>query len=126
MSGDVRERPKVVLDDGDDALDLSDFAAPEETPAPTAAEIASVSKEAGFVSRSPSKPVPRRRRGKRSPFQIALAIKTRPGMRELFQDIGDLLDTHDHTTFERALKALIIELGDKDLLKEYEKLTTSD
>lgn len=126
MSADARERPKLNL--GDD-LDLSDFGV-EEAPLaktePTAKQVAEVSKDAGFASRSPAKPTARRRRGKRSPFQIPLAIKSRAGMRELFQDLGDLLDTHDHTTLERAIAALIKETGDKTLMERFRRLTEGE
>lgn len=131
MTGEVRERPKVNLDDDD--LDLSDFGVPKQEPEtspvePTAAQVKEVSEKAGFPSRSAKKPAQRRNRGRRklSPFQDQIGIKCRTDMKELFQDLGDELGTYDHTTFERAIHALIVESGNKSLLARYEKITKND
>ena len=44
-------------------------------------------------------------------------------MKELFQDIGDYLDLRDHTTFERAILALLEKEGATDLLQKYRNIT---
>jgi hypothetical protein len=44
-------------------------------------------------------------------------------MKALFQEIGDRLNIHDHTTFERALLALIEKEGYSDLGSQYTELT---
>lgn len=122
MNEDVRERPK--LDIGDD-LDLSGFGADEtviERTEPSAAEVEAVSKSAGFPSRSAAKTTTRRRRRKTSPFQDQVGIKCRNGMKELFQDLGDVMNTHDHTTFEKAIQALLEQKGDVALLKRFKRL----
>jgi len=129
MTNKVRERPKLNLDTDDD-LDLSDFGVSdvseepqvEKVTEPTAAAVEAVSKEAGFPSRSATKTTPRRRRKKTSPFQDQVGIKCRTAMKDLFQDLGDELNTHDHTTFERAIYALLKEVGDPRLIARYEQI----
>lgn len=44
-------------------------------------------------------------------------------MKELFQDLGDALETHDHTTFEKAVQALLNEVGDSALIKRFKILS---
>jgi len=77
-------------------------------------EIERIAHESGFVSRSP---ISRRIRPK-SPYTIQLNFKTRPGIKEIFQEVGARLQTFDHTTFERALLALLEKEKMKDLNKE--------
>lgn len=123
MSDVIRERPKLDL--GDD-LDLSDFeieVSPSERVIPSAAEVEEVSKNAGFPSRSAAKKITRRRRRKISPFQDQIGIKCRNGMKELFQELGDVMDTHDHTTFETAIQALLEKKGYDDLLRRFKRVT---
>ncbi|BBL77548.1 hypothetical protein [Methylomagnum ishizawai] len=62
----------------------------------------------GFVDRQPRE---KRSRRIRSPFTEPLGIRVRPGIKELFQDLGAHLGVYDHTTFEKALLALIEKEG---------------
>ena len=128
-----RSRPALNLgtDDENDDLDLSAFGVDndKETPRvaqtePTASEVRSISEAAGFPSRSAEAKSPRRRKRVLSPYKDQVGIKCRPGMKELFQDIGDELGTLDYTTFERALQALLRELDDHDLQSRFRRLTT--
>jgi hypothetical protein len=114
-----KERAHINLDDD---LDLSVF-----TPKPAGRgghkpdmkAVEAVAEESGFASREPK----RRRRRQRSPYQTQLNLKCREGMKALFQEIGDRLNIHDHTTFERALLALIEKEGYSDLGSQYTELT---
>ena len=87
--------------------------------------VEAVAENLGFTHRQqPAKKAPaRRNRRKKSPFTEQLGVKVRPGMREIFQDLGELIGEYDHTTFERALLALIKEEGAKDILNKLKKLT---
>ena len=46
-------------------------------------------------------------------------MKYKEGVKALFQEMGDRLDVHDHTTFERALLALIEKEGYTDLATSF-------
>ena len=46
-------------------------------------------------------------------------------MRELFQEMGAHLDVYDHTTFERAVLALIEKEGTAEQKKTYEDIVKS-
>ncbi|MCP4698494.1 MAG: hypothetical protein GY862_16825 [Gammaproteobacteria bacterium] len=88
--------------------------------------VEAVAKTSGFTNRQHTKKrsdAPRRRR-KKSPFTEQLGVKTRPGMKEIFQDLGELIGEYDHTTLERALFALMKETrGAEDILARFEELT---
>ena len=84
--------------------------------------VQGVAEESGFPSRGGRAPVHRRRR-KKSPYTMQLGLKVRPGMRELFQDMGEHLAVYDHTAFERALLALIEKEGTAEQLEIYKDIT---
>lgn len=63
--------------------------------------VKSVSLKSGFVRRSQ---------------------KCRPQMRELFQNLSEHLDVYDHTTFERAILALIEKEGTEEHLSMYKDI----
>ncbi len=79
-----------------------------------------VAEETGFTSREPKG---RRRRRKRSPYQVQVNVKCRTDMKPLFQELGDRLNIHDHTTFERSLLALMEKEGFDDLIEQYKEAT---
>src|SRR5688572_10602927 len=80
------------------------------------ARIQEVAEQSGFISRQPQK---KRRQRKKSPYTEQLCVRVRPGMKGLFQDMADLMDTRDHTAFERALLALIEKNGTAELMQQY-------
>ncbi len=82
--------------------------------------IKKVAEESGFPSRENKV---RRRIRQQSPFKNQLNLKCRDNMKELFQDIGAYLDVRDHTTFERAVLALLEKEGATDLLQKYRNIT---
>ena len=82
--------------------------------------IEKVAEESGFVSRINKA---RRRKRPQSPFKNQLNLKCRDNMKELFQDIGAHLGVHDHTTFERAILALLEKEGATELLQKYRDIT---
>ena len=119
-------RERAHLDFGDD-LDLSEFQ--PKTPEPkqktdqkatTQKAIEEIGKSTGFVSREPQKQKKRRR--VISPYKDQLNVKCRPEVKDLFQDIGERLVVHDHTTFERAIFALIEKEGYTDLAARYKDI----
>jgi hypothetical protein len=114
-----KERASLNLTDDD--LDLSGFAPrgerKRERPDPKTIEI--VAEQSGFISREGK----RRRKRQRSPYQAQLNLKCREGIKTLFQELGDCLDVHDHTTFEQALLALIEKQGFSDLEARFRELT---
>ena len=77
-----------------------------------------VAEQSGFPSRENARKTLRRR--KKSPYTMQLGLKVRPAMRELFQEMGAHLDVYDHTTFERAVLALIEKEGTTEQKKTYE------
>lgn len=114
-----KERAHLSLDDD---LDISEF-----QPAKKAdhndndlKELEKVAEHYGFVSR---KHKSQRRRKPRSPFRNQLNLKCRDNIKELFQDLGEQMGIHDHTTFELALLALIEKNGSEELLQRYRDIT---
>jgi chromosomal replication initiation ATPase DnaA len=107
----------------DDDLDLSEFqpVTKEVKNKPDQKLIEQVAEQAGFPSRDPNKK--QRRRRKPSPYIDQINIRCRAGMKDIFQDLGEYLDVRDHTTFEKAIKALIEKEGLADLKNKYEKVT---
>ena len=79
-----------------------------------------VAEQSGFPSRENARKTLRRR--KKSPYTRQLGLKVRPAMRELFQEMGASLDVYDHTTFERAVLALIEKEGTTEQKKTYEDI----
>lgn len=103
----------------DDDLDLSGFepVKKEQKEKPDQKLVEKVAEQSGFPSRDPNKK--QRRRRKPSPYIDQVNIRCRPDMKEIFQDLGERLDIRDHTTFERAILALIEKEGFSDLSKKY-------
>lgn len=124
-----KERAKLDL--GGENLDLSEF-----QPKPrgkmhqsTAAieDMQRTSEAAGFPRRSASTATrPTRKRRKRSPYTEQLNIRCRGSVRALFQRISEQNDDLDAQTFERAMKALVRELGDTDLILELNAATAAE
>lgn len=111
-------------DDEDFARELVEVISKPEPTKPTVnpKDIEAVARKSGFTNRQP--PEPTRRRRKKSPFTEQLGIKVRPGMKEIFQDLGEIIGGYDHTIFERAILALIKqEKGTEALAQRYEELT---
>lgn len=110
--------------DFDDDLDLSDFQprAKETKDKPDQKLVEEAAEESGFPSRDPNKK--QRRRRKPSPYIDQLNIRCRAGMKDIFQDLGEYLDVRDHTTFEKAIKALIEKEGLNDLMSKYDEIIT--
>ncbi|GAW86394.1 conserved hypothetical protein [Bathymodiolus platifrons methanotrophic gill symbiont] len=82
------------------------------------AEIKTASEKAGFPSRQPRS----KRVRPKSPYTVQSNLKTRAGVKELFQEIGARLEIFDQETFERALVALLEKEKMKDLEKEFRGL----
>jgi hypothetical protein len=102
-----------------DDLDLSDFQPATKTTKekPDQKLVEKAAEQSGFPSRDPTKK--QRRRRKPSPYIDQLNIRCRSGMKEIFQDLSERLDLRDHTTFEKAIQALIEKEGYADLTKRY-------
>ena len=114
-----QERAKLNLDDEDDGLDLTSFKPTEREKEANQSLVEKASMDAGFPSRSPKK---KRRRRKPSPHVDQVNIRCRSGMREIFQELGEHLKTRDHTTFERAIRAVLVKEKLNDLLKEFDRI----
>lgn len=80
--------------------------------------IKKVSEQSGFVSRE----VKHRRTRPQSPYLVQLNLKTKDGVKEIFQEIGARLGVFDQNTFERAITALLEKEKMVDLLREMEDL----
>lgn len=113
-----KERASLNLDDD---LDLSGFAPKQQKNAERLdpKTLETIAEQSGFVSRASK----RRRKRQRSPYQAQLNLKCREGVKTLFQELGDRLEVHDHTTFEQALLALIEKQGYSDLEAQFRELT---
>lgn len=123
------DRASLGLDDIDDDVDILELSTPTAAAAPKtdpkqkkalAEKLAKAGKEHGFVSRE-AKPVTKRRR-KVSPYTAQFGGKCRPGMKELFQKIGDELNCYDTETLEEAILALIEKNNLSSLKAEYDAL----
>lgn len=115
----VKERAHLNLDDD---LDISEFQ-PVHKPDHRQTDLKTIEKvaeQSGFVSR---KHKSQRRKKPQSPFRNQLNLKCRDDIKELFQDLGERLGVHDHTTFEKALLSLIEKNGYDDLLQRYKEIT---
>lgn len=62
-----------------------------------------------------------RRRGGGTPYTNSLAVKTRPALKHIFQALGEVLDTNDTETFEKAVRALLVQEGLEELLAQYKR-----
>ncbi len=114
------KRASLNLDD--DTIDLEELIGrPQQPKHIDKAKLAQVAKQSGFTSREPNGR--QRRRRKKSPFTDQQAIRVRSGMKDLFQDLGEYLNVMDHTTFERAILALIEKEGTKEHLQKFKELT---
>jgi restriction endonuclease Mrr len=113
-------KKRASLNLTDDDLDLSGFAPKGEKKRerPEPKTIEKIAEQSGFISRKGK----RRRKRQRSPYQAQLNLKCREGVKTLFQELGDRLDVHDHTTFEEALLALIEKQGYSDLEARFREL----
>lgn len=118
-----KKRAPLNIDDPDDSIDLSGFHPQTNDPMekPDQVLVEAITEQSGFLSREPIKK--KRRRRKPSPYTDQLNIKCRNGMKDIFQDLGERMDVRDHTTFERAIRALIKKEGFSDLLSDYERIT---
>lgn len=81
-------------------------------------DIEKTAEASGFTKRLPKKLKIRRRK---SPYVEQLGVKIRPLMKEIFQEIGEKLSIYDHTTFERAMLALLEKENDQELIKKYQE-----
>ncbi len=110
-----KERAHLNLDDD---LDVSEFQPLRKTNRDHTdiKTLEKVAEQSGFVSR---KHKSQRRKKPQSPYKNQLNLKCRDNMKELFQDLGERLGVHDHTTFEQALLSLIEKHGYEDLLQRY-------
>jgi hypothetical protein len=77
------------------------------------------SEAAGFPSSEAKKT---RRRRTKSPHTEQLGFKARSEVKEVFQELSDTLGIYDHTTFERAVVALLEKEGSTDLLSRISEL----
>lgn len=82
--------------------------------------VEATSEAAGFPSREAKKA--RRKRAK-SPHTEQLGFKARVEVKDVFQELSDTLGIYDHTTFERAVVALLEKEGRDDLLNRIKELT---
>lgn len=73
--------------------------------------------KAGFVSREP------KMRRKKSPYTEQFGGRCRKGMKELFQDAGDVLGLYDTQTLELAVLALLEKEELTDLIMRYNVIT---
>lgn len=81
------------------------------------AQLEEIAKQTGFISRLP------RKKRSRTKYTSQLNIKVREGVKPLFQEIGEHLETFDNETFERAMLALIEKEGTKEQLTRFKDLT---
>lgn len=80
--------------------------------------VEKVAEKSGFVSRQP-----RKRRRLESPYQYQCNLKTREGIKEIFQEIGMRKQIFDHSTFEKAVLALLEKEGMDDLISQFKRIT---
>ena len=122
----MSERVSLGLDDMNEeptinSIDLEELAGNSSSQKPNAEIKKTLEKEGakhGFTSRQPSRRFDRRR----SPYTEQVHVKTREGMRDIFQELGDRLGLFGQETFEVAIFALIKKEGYQDLLSEYYEL----
>lgn len=116
-----KERAHISFDDDED-IDIAELVGYKPQPKPTNQQQQAISSEAqktGFTSREPRK-MGRRRT---SPYTAQFGGKCRPGMKALFQEIGERLDCQDTVTLELAILALIEQEGLQNLKQKYKKIT---
>lgn len=68
--------------------------------------------------------VTKKRNRRESYYKVQFNIRCKPKMKELFQSISDHLEILDHTTFERAILALIEKDPEKlgKFLQQYKEI----
>lgn len=112
-------RASFFEQEDNEEVDIADLIAPDRREKPTREEFTNVELEAealGFVRRQPKK------RRRMSPYTAQFGGKCRPGMKEIFQEIGERLDLYDTQTLERAILALLEKEELDDLVGQFEKL----
>jgi hypothetical protein len=82
--------------------------------------IKEVAEQSGFVSRQPSK---KRKQRRRSPYTVQTNFKTRPGMKELIQEVGERLNAYDQEVIEFAINALLEKEDLADLVSRFQEIT---
>ena len=107
-----KKRVPISLDDND-SVDIMTLAATKNTNKTDKKVLDQISESSGFTSRSSRRVI-----RKRSPYTIQHNFKLRPGMKEIFQEVGARFGVYDHTTFERALIALLEKENMVDLLQQ--------
>lgn len=102
----------------DDTIDLEELTQKPTRPKQIGkAQLEKIAKQTGFISRQP------RKKRSRTKYTAQLNIKVREGVKPLFQEIGEHLETFDNETFERAMLALIEKEGTKEHLTQFKELT---
>ncbi len=113
---------RASLDLDDDIVDIEELAGqPQQIKHIDKEKLTQIAEQSGFISREPGGR--QRRRRKKSPFTDQQGIRLRPGMKDLFQDLGEYLNIMDHTTFERAILALAEKEGTKEHIQRFKELT---
>ena len=117
-----KQRAALDFDNDTETVDIEELAGKGRTKKNAADPriVQQVAEQSGFTSRKGA--AKKRRRRKKSPYTTQLGLKVRPEMRELFQYMSEHLDLYDHTTFERAMLALIEKEGTAEQLKTYEDI----
>jgi len=113
------ERTSLGLDT-ENQIDLEELTGTMPRQKPTAQQqndIYKAGEKAGFVSRQPT------RRRKVSPYSAQFGGRCREGMKALFQEVGENMDSYDNVTLELAILALIEKEGFDDLKAKYEEIT---
>ena len=80
------------------------------------AKLDKIAEETGFTSRLP------RKKRSRTKYTAQINIKIKEGIKPLFQEIGEQLETFDNETFELAMLALIEKNGTKEQLKRLKEI----
>ena len=119
-----KERAGLDFDDNTETVNIEELAGKgsinKNTNDIDLVSVQQVAEKSGFPSREGG--VKARRRRKKSPFTMQIGLKCRPEMRDLFQEMSEHLDLYDHTTFERALLALIEKDGTPEQLETYKDI----
>lgn len=115
----AKEREALNLfSDVSDEIDLEELTQKPPKPKQIGKEqLEEIAKQTGFVSRLP------RKKRSRTKYTAQLNIKVREGIKPLFQELGEHLETFDNETFERAILALIEKEGTKEQLTRFNGLT---
>lgn len=117
-----KQRANLNFDD-ESLVDIGSFAKKKTTPKKPDVDpevIKKVAEESGFISRQPTK---KRKARRRSPYTVQTNIKTRNGMKELIQEVGERMNAYDQEVIETAIQALLEKENMTDLMKQYDALT---